>query len=239
MAEQLYTIPVNEAFRTDCECPLCQIYQTLQQNAIDFTMGPSYMEDDVRLATNQLGFCKEHIKMLYQHQNRLGLALMMLSHTDRTIAEMKKIAKSSKSGQSGLFKKKEGDSLLKLFSDSLEDSCYICQRIDATFDRYVATIFHLYRTDDEFRKVFEKGKGFCVSHYVLLREGAAKSLKGSHQEEFLKTLDILFFDNMQRVRDELKWFTDKFDYRYADQPWGNSKDAVPRTIGKMNSVKIE
>jgi len=239
LAEQLYTIPVNEAFRVDCECPLCHIYQTLQQNAIDFTMGPSYMEDDVRLATNKMGFCREHIKMLYQHQNRLGLALMMLSHTDRTIDDMKKIAANSKGGQGGFFMKKDKDVAMTAFANELEDSCYICQRIDTTFDRYVNTIFHLLRTDKEFEKIFEQGKGFCVSHYALLREAAGKNLSGNHQKEFINTLDKLFFDNMQRVRDDLKWFTDKFDYRYADQPWGNSKDAVPRTIGKMNGVKIE
>ena len=25
MKEKLYTIPVNDAFREDCECPLCSI----------------------------------------------------------------------------------------------------------------------------------------------------------------------------------------------------------------------
>ena len=91
MAEKLYTIPVNEAFEADSECPVCTMYRSLEQDAIDFTMGPSYMEDDVRIATNQLGFCESHIKLLYKKQNRLGLALMMLSHMDRTRAEMEKI----------------------------------------------------------------------------------------------------------------------------------------------------
>ena len=51
MAEQLYTIPVNDAFSEDSECPLCLIAKQLEQDAIEFTMGPSYMEDDKK------GFC--------------------------------------------------------------------------------------------------------------------------------------------------------------------------------------
>ena len=56
MAEQLYTIPVNDAFTTDCECPICEMNRQLERNAIDYTMGPSYMEDDNRAMTDEQGF---------------------------------------------------------------------------------------------------------------------------------------------------------------------------------------
>ena len=49
MKEQLYTIPVNDAFNEPCECPLCKIYDNLEQESIDFMLGPSYMEDDIRM----------------------------------------------------------------------------------------------------------------------------------------------------------------------------------------------
>ena len=72
MKEQLYTIPVNDAFAVDCECPVCSMYDSLERDAIEFTMGPSYMEDDIRMETNKIGFCSHHVKQLYKHQNRLG-----------------------------------------------------------------------------------------------------------------------------------------------------------------------
>ena len=83
MAEQLYTIPVNDAFTTDCECPICEMNRQLERNAIDYTMGPSYMEDDNRAMTDEQGFCAHHVRMLYAEKNRLGLALMLKTHTDR------------------------------------------------------------------------------------------------------------------------------------------------------------
>ena len=76
MAEQLYTIPVNDAFNSDCECVLCSMYDELEKNAIEYTMGPSYMEDDNRAMTDKLGFCKHHVRILYGEKNRLGLAIM-------------------------------------------------------------------------------------------------------------------------------------------------------------------
>ena len=31
MKEQLYTIPVNDAFAVDCECPVCSMYDSLEK----------------------------------------------------------------------------------------------------------------------------------------------------------------------------------------------------------------
>ena len=63
MKEQLYTIPLMDAFREKDECPFCFIHRSLEQHAIDFTLGSgaSYMEDDIRFQTDKAGFCKEII----------------------------------------------------------------------------------------------------------------------------------------------------------------------------------
>ncbi|MBO5197646.1 MAG: hypothetical protein J6B85_03885 [Lachnospiraceae bacterium] len=235
--EQLYTIPVNEAFDADTECPICAMRKALEDGAIDFTMGPSYMEDDVRMETDRIGFCGNHIKLMYQNQNRLGLGLMLLTHMERTTKDLKKLSESGKSA-GGLFKKKE-TSAVKEYIDRLESSCYICNRINRIFDRYIATVFYLYQKDPGFVQKFKSSKGFCISHYGLLYEEAAKELSGSKAEEFRRMLNQVYLDNMQRVRDDLEWFTDKFDYRYVNEPWKNSKDALIRSALKMNSVVVE
>ena len=94
MAEQIYTIPVNDAFDSGCECPVCAMNRELENNAIEYTMGPSYMEDDNRALTDKMGFCPHHTRLLYAQKNRLGLALMLKTHTDKTIKEMKELAES-------------------------------------------------------------------------------------------------------------------------------------------------
>jgi hypothetical protein len=47
---------------------------------------------------------------------------------------------------------------------------------------------------------------------------------------------MVYLDNIKRVRDDLDWFIDKFDYRYVNEPWKNSRDALLRTIIKSNSI---
>lgn len=236
MKEQLYTIPVTDAFQEDCECPICAMNKTLEMNAIDYTMGPSYMEDDVRAVTDRLGFCDKHIKLLYQNQNRLGLALMLNTHMQKTIKDIEQLQKSSGKLTTSLFKKKSGDSGIKTYIDTLNHSCAICDRINNIFERYIITIFYLYEREKDFRDTFHASKGICSSHYGLLYDMAPKHLSNKFLNPFIEQLNSLYLSNMKRVQSDLEWFIDKFDYRNADAPWKNSQDALPRTITKTNSI---
>ena len=237
MKEQLYTIPVNDAFAVDCECPVCSMYDSLEKDAIEFTMGPSYMEDDIRMETNKIGFCTHHVKQLYKHQNRLGLALILHTHMQRTNRDLEDLLSSDKPVKKGLFAKKtENASPVTEYIENLNHSCYICNRIDRIFVRYLATIYHCYEHDEEVRRKVAATKGFCTKHFGMLYEGALSSLSGKRLPEFIKTLNEVYLTNMKRVTDDLEWFTDKFDYRNEDKPWKNSKDALPRSMNKTNSV---
>lgn len=237
MKEKLYTIPVSEAFEADGECPICNMRKKLETDAIDYTMGPSYMEDDVREATSRLGFCEKHLEQLYKNQNRLGLALILKTHMDKIVRDVEKHTGSGiKLSSPSFFKKKGETSGVVHYLNELDDHCFVCEKIDGTFDRYIATIFHLYHTEDSFRKKFNSSKGFCTSHYKALYSAAPEYLSGSELNDFIKELNKLYLENMKRVRDDLEWFINKFDYRYADEPWKNAKDALPRSMQKTNSI---
>lgn len=239
MKEQLYAIPVNDAFDSASECPVCTMYNELLKNAIDYTLGPSYMEDDVRMETNRLGFCSTHLKLLYDKQNRLGLSLMMLTHMDEVIKDVEKLQNGSHPVRGGLFRKNQDMSPIAAYIKTKSESCFICDRINRVFDRYIATIFHLYRNDDSFSKKISESKGFCMDHYGLLYEKSSEHLNRSEQESFCAMLDNLFLANFKRVRDDLDWYTCKFDYRFVNEPWKNSKDALQRSMLKVNSVQTD
>ena len=82
MKEHIDTIPVSEAYESGDECPFCWLERQVEQKAIRYTAGPgaSYMEPDVRGATDAQGFCRSHFKKLYDYGNSLGNALMMQSY---------------------------------------------------------------------------------------------------------------------------------------------------------------
>lgn len=235
MKEQLYTIPVNDAFQSDCECPLCKMKTQLEQNAIEYTLGPSYMEDDNRAMTDESGFCEKHIQDLYQQKNRLGLALILSTHMAKITKDLQKLSKENTVSGKSLFKKNETTGLGSYIS-KLEHNCFICNRINNTFDRYVDTIFHLYKKDPGFSEKIKNSKGFCTYHYALLFDRAADFLSKDQLNAFLSDINAAYFSNMERMQEDIEWFINKFDYRYQNEPWKNSKDALPRAVLKTHSA---
>ena len=237
MKEQIYTIPVNDAFDKDSECPVCEMYKELENSALEFVMGPSYMEDDIRMETDKVGFCPKHIQRMYAVKNRLGLALMMNTHNDRVIRDLKELAKE-KPQPKKLFGGKLEVSGVKEYIDKLESSCYVCNRIKQMFERYIDTIFYMWKKDKDFKEKFKNCKGFCTCHYGLLYEAGREKL-GNGYAEFQETLNNVYFTNMERVNGDISWFIDKFDYRNADADWKNSRDALPRGIIKQDHTFVE
>lgn len=235
MKEVLYDIPVNDIFDKPCECVICAMKKKLDDEEVAFAMGPSYMEDDIRLTTDETGFCVRHMQMMYDFENRLGLSLILQSHMQKTIENIKKLQKKGRGSGGGFFSKSTHSSLYQ-YTKKQVDSCFLCERIKDVFTRYLITTFYLYEKDMEFRKKFKSCQGFCLEHYGLLYELAPKYLSHSVLELFTTDLNKVFLDNFQRVQEDISWFVDKFDYRNADKPWGTSKDALPRAMTKVNGI---
>jgi hypothetical protein len=90
-----------------------------------------------------------------------------------------------------------------------------------------------YFEDPDFRDRFEQTPGFCLPHVAMLLRGAAKYLSRKEASIFMTSLCEAQNRSMDTLRDELLWFTKKFDYKNEKEPWGNSHDAVPRSIRKI------
>lgn len=239
MKEKLYTIPIQDAFSKDCECPVCEMYRKLEENAINYTIGPgaSYMEEDIRAQSDEQGFCPKHLKALYEYPNKLGLAHMLKTHMDCTIKELEKAGKAPLPTPNPMLKKKQiQPHPVTDYIREKEQKCFVCGYINQTFESYLMTIFYLYEREAEFRVQFQESRGFCVKHYRMLYERAPRYLNKKYLEEFLKALKEQFLENYKRVRDDLEWFICKNDYRYKEEPWKNGRDALPRALTKIDSI---
>lgn len=243
MKEEIYTIPVMDGFKSETECPFCAMYQKLESDSIHFVLSPSYMEEDVRGDTNEKGFCPIHLRQLYENGNSLGLALMMHSHLKHRMEALDQLLSRPDAApvSKGWFTKKassEEDPFTQT-RKQWHDSCYICDRIDESFSRFLSTFFHMWKKQPDFRQTTANAKGYCLNHFLMLYSAAPQYLKGDDLETFRANLKKQEQENLSRIADELEWFTLKFDYRYQDKPWKNSKDALPRTILKVNSQFVE
>lgn len=244
MKEKLHTIPVADAFKANDECPLCFVERKLEEHTMDFVLGPgaSYMEDDVRAATDAAGFCRTHYKKMYDYGNRLGTGLILRTHfkkLNEEFDEQVKMFAPSHTSFMNRFKKKSsadsGQTSLGVWSRSKEQSCYICNFYKDTYQRYLETLFEMYKKDPEVRDLMKNSKGFCIPHFGDLADAADRSLSDKEKQEFFDVLLPLMKSNLQRLYEDLDWFCDKFDYRNKDADWKNSKDAVPRGMQKAGS----
>lgn len=243
MKEKLYTIPLNDAVNANDECPFCFIERELEQNALDFVLGSSssYMESDIREQTDQSGFCKTHMKKMFDYGNTLGNALILQTHYRKLRAEMRKQFDAftpQKTSILGRFRRSGSGSEknpIAAWSASKDCSCFICQNITDTFSRYVETFFWLYRQDPEFKNKILSGKGFCLHHFGILCDSADQYLNDKERSEFYPAMFELMDKNFQRMEEDLVWLSDKFDYRNRDADWKNSKDALQRGMQKLRS----
>lgn len=233
--EEIYTIPVIDAFNEVCECPLCFLYEKLEKDSVDFVLGPSYMEIDVRGFTNEFGFCRTHFTQLYAEPNRLGVALMLESHMKKIRTDLRKNIKKGVKPAGMLKRKKETDGGLSQYTKEIVESCYICNRVDGFFDRYLDTFFYLWKKDEAFRDKFIASKGLCLKHFGVLYDKGLELLNKKSQDDFIELLVTLQENNFDRVIEDIEWFITKFDYRFEKEPWKNSKDAVIRSIQKIAS----
>ena len=248
MQDTIYTIPVTEVYENPCECPLCALQRRFEQDRVQYYLGPSLMEPDNRIETNNTGFCGRHFAMMYATQtNRLGLGLILDTYMAEQNNRMRKLAGEAaarepekKSFLDSLKPKpkdsaKAADAILAYWAEH-EQECCICRDLEKTMDRYIEVICHLYFTQPEFKDRFEGGMGYCMKHFTRLLAYARTHLHGGKQDAFLSALLRQQQENLDRMQEEVNWFTKKFDYRNAEAPWGNSRDALPRSICKMTGL---
>lgn len=240
MKEKIYTIPVNDAYDTDCECPLCLLESRLEEQEVEYCLGAAMMEPDFRVDSNKTGYCRRHFSMMLDKPKKLPLALVLDTHLDdvrQTIDKLCDKAEKLSSAKRGLFNKNGTDKTaaeLTSFLTTLGDSCVICKKTAHTMDRYADVLLYMWAEDDAFREKFDRSKGVCLKHFKLLVDTLPKSLKGEKADSFLAALLKKEKQELKRIQEDIHKFTLKFDYRNQAMDWGTAKDAPLRTIEKLD-----
>jgi len=230
MRESLLTIPISEVFEPKCGCPICRMYNTLEDRCGEYIMGAAMMESDIRMETNRLGFCKDHFDLLLKQRNRLSLALMLDTHLN----EIKKNIFNKK----GLFEAK--DAKIKKIAE-LEDSCYVCSKISWGMERMLVTVVTLFFEEKNFRTLFNEQELLCMPHYRMLCETALQKLSKKDAPIFIKAATQLIENYLDTLNSDVHHYCSMYDYRNSgpDADWGNSKDSIERAIGFLTAQVID
>lgn len=237
MKENIYTIPLNEAFESGCECPLCYLERKNEEEAVAYTLGAAMMEPDFRIESNEKGFCRNHYRMLFKKPNKLSLALILETHLlsvsekfDRLAPEFASLSSEKKK----LFKVNTNDGAIADWFSECLSSCVICDKIGNTKKRYTEVLFHMWKNDEAFKKKLALSNGFCLYHFKDLFDNSSEYLNKSERAEFLKIIYEKEKDELAAIREDTHRFTLKFDYRNRDMELGCAADAPKRAIERLS-----
>ena len=240
MREHIYTIPVTEAYETDCECPLCELEKKLEAESIEYALGAAMMEPDFRIKSNEQGFCRNHFTKMFEAQNKLSLALVLDTHLEelrKKLDAFKKPASKLKNQKGSMFKKSDGAKLAEDVTALLgksQNECVVCDKVNYTMTRYIDVLLYMWANDAEFKAKFDASKGVCLRHFDMLCHNISKSLGKKDADAFLASLIEKETAELARIQEDIHKFTLKFDYRNKDMEWGTAKDAPKRTIEKLS-----
>ena len=227
MLETIYTIPINEAFEKCAEeeepvCPFCLLHDKLEKDELNIILGASMMEPDIRIKTNEEGFCREHYKKMLEMKNRLGLALMLESH----LAALKDDL--TPGALSALISKKGARETERI--EKLKQSCYICSRIDYSMERMLSNAALMWEKDPDFIKKVNSQSCFCLEHYSAFIEAGRQNISKKKFSDFYLAVNKIEMNYLNSLCEDVSWFCKKFDYRYENEPWNNAKNAPERAI---------
>ena len=103
MAYHIDTGLIKDKFKVDCECPLCEIKQVVEEQFLHEFLNDAVMEDNTRIKVGKLGFCDRHFDMLFSRQNKLSVALQIRTRIDvlkdRVLNELKNANQAGKTAK--------------------------------------------------------------------------------------------------------------------------------------------
>lgn len=226
MRDNICTIPVTDVFENNDGCPICKMYATVEEHIIDYIMGAAMMEPDIRIKTNDIGFCTNHYRKMLNKRGRLQLALMLESHIKEKNKEIfKKVPFNTYS--------KKSDSVRRL-----SDSCFVCEKINWGMDRMIETIYRCYETEKDFRDMFDSQNFFCLPHYQMLIDRYNKKSMKKYGSEFLASIDKIVSNNINELCEKMTNYCKKYSYDSDESncDWDNCKNAVEDTIEFLNGI---
>lgn len=220
MRESILTIPISEILEPRDGCPICRMRDMLEQRTVEYIMGAAMMEPDVRIETNRAGFCHVHFQQMMKQKNRLSLALMLQTHlaaVDEQLFSRKK-----------LFEPKNAR---KVKLSRINESCFVCEKVDWGMERLMRTFFEMFSQAD-FRKLLSEQEYICLPHFDMLQSLAPAYLQKNELDSFNKLISSLTEKYIESLYADVSHYCNMYDYRNTgkDADWGNSKDSIERAV---------
>jgi len=192
-------------------CPVCFLLGKNIHKAMDDFMYEQVNDPGLReTIRNSLGFCNRHARQLQRMGDGLGLSII---YEDLIATILEQIKKRSKT------KRRQNNFPAK------SSACLFCKREADIEKRYSdGLINHFY--EPEILNDFKKSDGLCLPHFSVLLEGCI-------DRKIAKEVIDIEAEKLEVLRQDLKEFQRKHDYRFSGEKYGKERDAWIRATEKL------
>ncbi len=226
MKEDICSIPINDVFMPKDGCPMCRMRDMLESRKAEYITGSAMMEPNVRVKTNEQGFCYRHFSMMVNLGKRLSNALILESHLKKISEELIPANPKGKPDKKKL-----------AAVDTLTKDCFICRDIKENMVNMVKIVHAMWISEPEFRQLYSEQRFICLEHFSLLMNVDQKGL-GKNFQAFYEATSKLTGGYLETLCNDISHFCKMFDYQSGDD-WGNSKDSIERSVEFLTSEKIQ
>ncbi|MDP4120456.1 MAG: DUF6062 family protein [Bacillota bacterium] len=228
MREDICIIPINDVFLPKDGCPICRMHDMLEARGVEYITGSAMMEPDVRIKTNEKGFCFSHFQKMLTTGKRLPNGLLVQSHLDEI--QEKYLPLNIK----GKPDKKQITEL-----NAVQKSCFICEKIEKEMEHMRSIIFSKWQSDPDFKALYSEQETFCLSHYVWLMDGAInKGVSSKILPEFYSTTATISGRVLKKLREDIAAFCGSYDYKNSGCDVEAVKDSIERSIEFLTGKTI-
>ena len=224
---------VHDAYAEGGECPLCTLADKTEETLLDSFQHSRIMEPNVRVKTNESGFCARHYRGLYARENKLGLGLVVHTHLRAALPRYRAAFDLLLSGASA--NRRGGERIEEAAASlaALHESCFICDLLAADMDRFAFTVLYLWEKDPDFLPVFRASRGFCIEHFLSVLAVARKLLRRERLQRWLNDVLPLMRGSLERLEGELLAFTGLYHDQNRSLGTDEERSALRRALQKL------
>ena len=226
MSIDMTYLRIKRVIGSDEECFLCALEDEIERRYVDTYLSELVMDASSRqrIIENR-GFCNNHFyKMLIAaskpgSSDGHGIALVNESIVDKLIQDLHKQ------------KSHHINDLYKLLGT--ENKCPACIHLSEFARTYAEKIIELLSSgNEEFLKLLNESKGFCIPHFAALVHVAEEGMPAQSQK-IIKTLMEVEEKNLHRINSELAEYIKRQSYEFSEKEREVVADIVMRSVEKI------
>lgn len=210
-------IKIYESFEKKEKCALCRCIENFEDQVLNAISTDLVMDlDFFPKFGEEYTFCDYHMGKMEGMKDKLGMAIMLKKLVTLEIRRMESGQVEGK--KTGFFMKKaEGK------------KCFVCEKVNIkAMNSDITSTIDLWKNTESFREHFRSQENFCFKHNKLLINSAKEKLSKKDFEIFKEEITEVQMKYCKELENDLEWFINKFDYRYANEPWKNAKGSIYR-----------